>query len=152
MNTKQLLDDLPSNKLNWIQVEDFENLCFRLAQEHFKFDQPIPAFVTRSPGTLESCLKTPLQRFDGKDLYPKFIDKLSILLYLMIKNHPFRNGNKRIAVASLFVVLYLNKLWLSTKPLGLRDLAEYVSASDRTNKNRVVRKISRFITKNITKF
>ena len=70
----------------------------------------------------------------------------------MIKNHPFRNGNKRIAVASLFVVLYLNKLWLSTKPLGLRDLAEYVSTSDRKNKSSVVMKISRFTAKNITKF
>lgn len=78
MNTKHLLDGLPSNKVNWIRVEDFENLCFRLAQEHFKFDQPIPAFVTRSPGILESCLKTPLQRFDRKDLYPQFIDKISI--------------------------------------------------------------------------
>ena len=152
MNTKHLLNDLPSNKLNWIQVGDFENLCFRLAQEHFKFDQPIPAFITRNPGILESCLKTPLQRFDGKDLYPGFIDKISILFYLMIKNHPFRNGNKRIAVASLFVVLYLNKLWLSTKPLGLRDLAEYVSTSDRKNKSSVVMKISRFTAKNITKF
>lgn len=152
MNTKQLLDDLPSNKINWIQFEDFENLCFRLAKEHFNFEQPIPSFVTRNPGILESCLRTPIQRFDRKDLYPMFIDKISILFYLMIKNHPFRNGNKRIAVASLFVVLYLNGLWLSTKPLDLRDLAEHVSASDRRDKNRVVRKISRFITKIITKF
>lgn len=70
----------------------------------------------------------------------------------MIKNHPFRNGNKRIAVTSLFVVLYLNKLWLSAKPLGLRDLAEYVSASDRKNKNQVVENISRYVSKNISKF
>jgi death-on-curing protein len=152
MNTKHLLDGLPSSKVNWIRVEDFESLCFRLAQEHFNFDQPIPTFVTRSPGTLESCLKTPLQRFDQKDLYPKFIDKISILFYLMIKNHPFRNGNKRIAVASLFVVLYLNNLWLSTKPLSLRDLAEYVSASSREDRERVMKKISNFISKYITRF
>jgi prophage maintenance system killer protein len=149
MNTKHLLDDLPSNKINWIEVKDFENLCFRLAQDHLIFDQPIPAFVTRNPGILESCLRTPLQRFDGKDLYPSFINKLSILLYLMIKNHPFQNGNKRIAITSLFVVLFLNNLWLSADPY---KLAINVSASDRKDKDKVIRKISRFISKNIAKF
>lgn len=152
MNIKHLLDNLPSNKINWIRIEDFENLCFRLAQDHMIFNQPIPAFITRNPGILESCLKTPLQRFDEKDLYPKFIDKISILFYLMIKNHPFQNGNKRIAVAALFVVLYLNGLWLSTQLLDPYKLAKYVSASDRNGKDRVIKKISRFITKNITKF
>lgn len=152
MNIKHLLDDLPSNKINWIRIEDFENLCFRLAQDHMIFNQPIPAFITRSPGILESCLKTPLQRFDGKDLYPKFIDKISILFYLMIKNHPFQNGNKRIAVAALFVVLYLNGLWLSTQLLNPYKLAKYVSASERNSKDRVIKKISRFITKNIARF
>jgi len=152
MNTKHLLDDFQPNKLNWIEFEDFENLCFRLSQQHFKFDQPIPSFVTRNPGILESCLKTPLQRFEGKDLYPQFIDKLTILFYLMIKNHPFQNGNKRIAVAALFVVLYLNGLWLSTRPLGLRDIAEKVSASDRTDKTKVIKMISKFVTEHLTKF
>jgi len=152
MNTKHLLNVLLPNKINWIEVEDFENLCFRLAQEHFNFEQPIPAFVTRNPGILESCLRTPLQKFDGKDLYPKFIDKVSILVYLMIKNHPFQNGNKRIAVTALFVVLYLNDLWLSTKPLGLRDFAEEISASKREDKEKIIRKISRFVTKHITEF
>lgn len=152
MNTKQPLGDLPSNKINWIEVEDFENLCFRLAQDHLKFDQPIPAFTTRNPGILESCVKTPLMGFDGNDLYPKFIDKISILFYLMIKNHPFQNGNKRIAVAALFVVLYLNGLWLSTVPLGMRNLAKKVSASDRKDKGKVTKNISSFILKHIVKF
>jgi len=70
----------------------------------------------------------------------------------MIKNHPFQNGNKRIAVASLFVVLYLNGLWLSTKLLDPYKLAKYVSTSDRNSKDRVIKKISRFITKYITGF
>ena len=152
MNTKYLLEDLPQSEIKWIKIEDFETLCFRLAHEHFTFNQPIPDFVTRNPGILESCLRTPLQQFNNEDLYPKFIDKISILFYLMIKNHPFQNGNKRIAMATLFVVLYLNNLWLSSELLSPYKLAKYVSASDRKNRVKVIKKISDFIEKHLTNF
>jgi death-on-curing protein len=126
-------------------------LCFGLAKEQLSFvNQPIPAFVTRSPGILESCLETPLKTFGGVDPHPRFIDKLSFLFYLLIKNHPFQNGNKRIAVATLFVVLYLNGLWLTAGDLLPYELAKGVAASDRNEKDKVTKKISRFIGKYCT--
>jgi len=150
MNTKLLLEDSPRNKLRWINIADFENLCFGLAKEHLTFDQPIPDFITRNPGILESCLETPLQSFGGKDPHPRLIDKLSLLFYLLIKNHPFQNGNKRIAVATLFVVLSLNNLWLSAGELLPYELAKSVAASKREEKNKVIKKILRFIGKYCT--
>ena len=42
------------------------------------------------------------QTFDGKDLYPSLEEKAANLLYLVVKNHSFSDGNKRIA-AWLFV-------------------------------------------------
>jgi len=36
-----------------------------------------------------------LQSFNGKDLYPTLEEKAAHLLYLMVKNHPFVDGNKR---------------------------------------------------------
>ncbi len=42
------------------------------------------------------------QTFDGKDLYPSLEEKAANLLYLVVKNHSFTDGNKRIA-AWLFV-------------------------------------------------
>jgi len=42
------------------------------------------------------------QTFDGKDLYPSVEEKASHLLYFVVKNHSFSDGNKRIA-AFLFV-------------------------------------------------
>ena len=42
------------------------------------------------------------QTFDGKDLYPSVEEKASHLLYFVVKNHSFTDGNKRIA-AFLFV-------------------------------------------------
>ena len=42
------------------------------------------------------------QTFDGKDLYPSVEEKAAHLLYFVVKNHSFTDGNKRIA-AFLFV-------------------------------------------------
>ena len=42
------------------------------------------------------------QTFDGTDLYPSVEEKAATLLYLVIKNHSFSDGNKRIA-ATLFL-------------------------------------------------
>ena len=53
-------------------------------------------------------------QFDGKDLYPTTEEKAANFLYLIIKNHVFIDGNKRIA-ATLFIyflefynILYVN--------------------------------------------
>ncbi|MFH1855374.1 MAG: GIY-YIG nuclease family protein [bacterium] len=53
--------------------------------------QAIPAFETRFPKVLESCLSAPFQTYNRKDLYPTLEDKAAILFYLLIKNHPFQN-------------------------------------------------------------
>ncbi|QQG42451.1 MAG: Fic family protein [Candidatus Giovannonibacteria bacterium] len=44
---------------------------------------------------LESCLATPFHSFGGKSAYKGLIGKASMLFYLLVKNHPFQNGNKR---------------------------------------------------------
>ena len=148
MNTKLLLEDSPRNKFKRVTLSDFEGLCFGLAKEHLTFvNQPIPDFITRNPGILESCLETPFQSFGGIDPHPRFIDKLSLLFYLLIKNHPFQNGNKRIAVATLFVVLSLNGLWLSAGELLPYKLAKNVAASKRDQEDKMLKKIARFIGK-----
>lgn len=90
MSTKKPTGSSPRNKTNWIQLSDFEPLCFNLARELMTFSEPIPDFGTRNPGVLESCLETPLVQFEGKDLYSSFEDKLSALFYLMIKTIHFK--------------------------------------------------------------
>lgn len=46
-------------------------------------------------------------RYDGKELYPSLEEKAAHLLYLIIKDHPFVDGNKRIA--SFLFVYYLDR-------------------------------------------
>ena len=91
-----------------VTVEEVEYIAFKLAREHLAFDEPIPDFQTRFPNRLESCLLTPFVRFAGTSPYSSLSAKAAMLLYLMIKNHPFQNGNKRIAITTLLVFLHKN--------------------------------------------
>ena len=77
-----------------LSIKEIEYLAFRLAREIMAYNEPIPDFETRFPNILESCLVVPFQKFDKKLLYNGLIGKAGILFYLMIKNHPFQNGNK----------------------------------------------------------
>ncbi len=49
----------------------------------------------RSAGALASIVGNVMQTFDGKELYPSVEEKTAHLLYFMVKNHPFVDGNKR---------------------------------------------------------
>lgn len=52
--------------------------------------------------SLSGILKTILQTFDCRELFPSSEEKAAHLLYFLVKNHPFVDGNKRIA-ATLFL-------------------------------------------------
>ena len=91
-----------------ITIAEVEQIAHKLAKEQMSWDEPIPEFGTRYPGVLESCLANVYQTYAKRELYPSLIDKAGILFYLMIKNHPFLNGNKRIAVTTLLVFLSFN--------------------------------------------
>jgi len=128
-----------------ITVKEVEYIAFRLAHEMLAFDEPIPDFSTRFPNILESCLATPFQSFSGKSLYPGLISKASILFYLMIKNHPFQNGNKRIAMTTLFVFLYKNKKWLKVDAQELYNFTVWIAQSPRKVKEEVIKAVEKFL-------
>ena len=131
-----------------ITVTEVERIAFSIAQEKFEFNEPIPDFGTRFPNILESCLATPLQTFGRRDLYPSFFDKAAILFYLMIKNHPFQNGNKRIAMTTLFYAFYTNDLWIEVTNQELYNFAVWVAGSPRDAKEELIRYITKFIKTN----
>lgn len=132
-----------------ITFADVGYISFRLAKELMSFNEPIPDFSTRYPNILESCLAVPFQRFSQRPLYAGLISKAGILFYLMIKNHPFQNGNKRIAMTSLFVFLYLNKKWLEVDSKELYNFAIWVAQSPAPFKNETVKAIEKFIKTHI---
>ncbi|MFC1721553.1 type II toxin-antitoxin system death-on-curing family toxin [Patescibacteria group bacterium] len=130
-----------------LSLKDVEYLSFQLAQEKLGFHEPIPSFTTRFPGVLEACLEAPWQSYDKKPLYKGMIGKAAILFYLLIKNHPFQNGNKRIAMTSLFVFLYMNKKWIKVSNQELYNFAVWVASSPAAVKKDTVEAIETFLRK-----
>jgi len=128
-----------------ITVRIVEHLALKLAQEMLAFDEPIPDFTTRFPNRLESCLATPFQTFAKKSLYPSLLSKASNLFYLMIKNHPFQNGNKRIAMTTLMVFLFLNKKWIKVDTQELYNFTVWIAQSPPKLWNEAVKAIEKFI-------
>ena len=128
-----------------ISVQEVEYIAYRLAREMLSFDEPIPDFSSRFPDILESCLAVPFQSFSRKQLYPGLISKASILFYLLIKNHPFQNGNKRIAITTLFVFLYKNKKWIKVDTQELYNFAVWVAQSPAKVKDETVMAIEKFL-------
>jgi death-on-curing family protein len=132
-----------------ITLAEVEFAAHKLAQELMTYNEPIPPFNTRYPEVLESCLKTPFQKFDRRALYRGLVGKASTLFYLMIKNHPFQNGNKRVAVMTLFYFLYKNGRWLTVDNDALYEFANKVAASPADRKDGEVRKIRTFIRRTL---
>jgi prophage maintenance system killer protein len=67
-------------------------------------------FGHEKDGSFKSSLGAIYQTFGGKDLYPSVEEKASNLLYLVVKNHSFSDGNKRIAAALFIYFLDRNKI------------------------------------------
>ncbi|MFA6082087.1 MAG: type II toxin-antitoxin system death-on-curing family toxin [Patescibacteria group bacterium] len=116
------------------------------------FNQPIPDYSTRDVSLLESALGQPSQSFGGKLLYPNLVDQASILFYSLIKNHPFQNGNKRIAVMALLVFLANNDKWLIISAADLYELAYLVSESNPTDHDHVLSHITLTISDHLSDF
>ena len=132
-----------------ITVTEVEYTAFGMAQELLVYNEPIPDFSSRLPNILESCLATPFQTFSGKSLYPGLASKASILFYLMIKNHPFQNGNKRVAMTTLFVLLHKNGKWLKVDTQELYNFTVWVAQSPSRLKKEVVWAIEKFLRTHI---
>lgn len=134
-----------------ITIQEVEYIAFKLAREKLSFDESIPDFSSRFPNLLESCLATPFQTFVRKSLYPTLISKAAILFYLLIKNHPFQNGNKRIAMTALFVFLYRNEKWLEVDTQELYNFTVWVAQSPPTVKDETVKAVEKFLKRYLVK-
>lgn len=132
-------------KIKKINIAEVEYIAYQLAKKFMEWDEPIPSFSSRFPNVLESCLITPFQSFAKTQFYRGLVEKAAILFYLMIKNHPFENGNKRIAMTTLFVFLYKNKKWLKVDNTELYNFAKWVAESNSKLKEETVLAVAKFI-------
>ena len=105
-NALDLLDDYDHKRIikpngtkdnKQITYEDCLNIITKL-----RFSNDSDLFALERNQGLKEIIGTIYQSFDGKDLYPNIEEKAANFLYLIIKNHVFIDGNKRIA-ATLFI-------------------------------------------------
>ena len=105
-NALNLLDDYDHKRIikpngtineNKINYEDCMNIVNKL-----KFNSDSDLFALERDNGVEAIIFDIYQTFDGKNLYSSIEEKAANFLYLIIKNHVFIDGNKRIA-ATLFI-------------------------------------------------
>jgi death-on-curing protein len=65
-------------------------------------------FGIRDLAALESALSQPKASAGGADAYPSLVEKAAALGYSLCSNHPFIDGNKRVAHAAMEIFLLLN--------------------------------------------
>lgn len=65
-------------------------------------------FGIRDLSVLESALSQPKASAGGADAYPSLVEKAAALCYSLCSNHPFIDGNKRVAHAAMEIFLLLN--------------------------------------------
>jgi death on curing protein len=121
-----------------IGLHEFQYVVFAIARESMTWEEPIPPFETRFTDRLESCLATPFMRYNRKDLYRGLLGKASIFFYLLIKSHPFQNGNKRVAIIGTLYFLHKNGYWLAITNEDLYEFARNVAGSHRTHKDQMI--------------
>ena len=79
-------------------------------------------FGVEKDASFHSSIGQIYQTWDGKDLYPSIEEKAAMLLYLVVKNHSFVDGNKRIA-ATLFLWFMQNN-GILYRPDGSKRVAD----------------------------
>lgn len=97
--------------------------------------------VERNRGSVAGIINNVMQSFDGKELYASVEEKAAHLLYFIIKNHPFIDGNKRSGAFAF--VWFLKKAGLLERskitPPALTALTLFIAESDPKNKERMIK-------------
>ena len=111
----QLLDDFDHESLDSIGNHK-ENIAYPSLIEYselvkeMRLDFSSNLFGKLKDGGFDSALHQIMQGFGDVEVYPSIEEKAAMLLYLIVKNHAFVDGNKRIAAACFLLFLDKNEL------------------------------------------
>ncbi len=94
----------------------------------------------RGVGNLAGIVGNVSQTFGGKALYPTLEEKAAHLLYFVVKNHPFVDGNKRSGAYAFVWFLHRAGILDRTKitPPTLTAITLFIAESDPKNKERMI--------------
>ena len=101
----------------------------------------------RVRGSIEGIVGNVMQSFGGKNLYETIEEKSAHLLYFMVKNHPFVDGNKRSGAFAFIWFLRKAKAkgFRNINPATLTALTLFIAESNPKNKDQMVALITQLL-------
>ena len=116
----QLLDDYDHEELDAKGLTEKQALYPSRDDYHELINQMVVDFDSQVFGkekdqNFESSIAQIEKGFGEKDFYPTLEEKATMLLYLVVKNHSFVDGNKRIAAACFLKFLQTNQMLFNAK-------------------------------------
>lgn len=138
-------DGLPTSGANKKQVrvtaDDLQKSLQELKAELTKKGEASDLFGhERQAGGVAGIVGNVFQSFGGKDMYSTVEEKAAHLLYFMIKNHPYSDGNKRHGAFAFVWFLGRAKMLRTDKmtPTALTSLTLLIAESDPAHKDRLI--------------
>ena len=132
-----------------ITAEELQNVLQGFKEELKKKKQASELFgQERNKEAINGVVGSVFQSFSGKDVYPSTEEKSAHLLYFIIKNHPFVDGNKRSAAFSF--VWFLRKagiLRAALTPEALTALTILIAESNPKDKDKMIKLVLLLIGK-----
>ena len=139
------------NKINGTKSNDKISYNDAIALvKTLKFNENSNIFGLERNKSLESIINNIYQTFDNKDIYETIEEKASNFLYYLVKDHPFIDGNKRIA-ATLFIYFlnYYNILYKNNSPIidnnTLASITLLIAESNPNDKDLLIHLIINFL-------
>jgi len=159
--TLTLLEQYDKEKLSLIKkakgkfvlkYEDAINVIDKIKKDLISKNEASDLFGQENSDRFKGILGSIYQTFSRKELYPSLEEKAAHLLYFIIKDHPFVDGNKRIA--SFLFVYFLDKnnfLYRKTGEKKINDnaltaLALLIAISDPMEKDKLIKIITNLVT------
>lgn len=101
----------------------------------------------RSTGSVEGIVGNVMQSFGGKDMYASIEEKAAHLLYFMVKNHPYVDGNKRAGAFSFVWFLRKAKAKKSRNinPASLTALTLLIAESNPNKKDQMTALVTQML-------
>ncbi|MDO8240820.1 MAG: virulence protein RhuM/Fic/DOC family protein [Candidatus Moranbacteria bacterium] len=136
-----------------LKYEVCQNIVTEIKRELMAKKEASDIFGTQRSGAFESVIKNLYQTFGGKELYANLETKAAHLLYLVIKDHPFSDGNKRIGAFLFVYFLDKNRYLYDTKgekkinDNALTALALLVAESNPKEKDVIIALITNLLNK-----
>ncbi|MCO5252034.1 MAG: virulence protein RhuM/Fic/DOC family protein [Candidatus Kapabacteria bacterium] len=140
-----ILDDYDNQRIKFfentvesayrLEYDEVIDIILKMKQKSGDLD----LFGREKDESLKSSISAIYQTFNGKDLYPSILNKAINLLYFLVKNHSFVDGNKRIAaVVFIYFLEKCDKLSLLTLDNNLLASLTLLIANSKPNERELI--------------